>query len=208
MLKKYNINDLVNQVNLKIKDLPELKEVSDSRVSDFISERKVRDLLSKNLISRGIKDGKSIYFDDLHVDQIIEYKKLQAKGLSEKIMKSYVNSGIDENDFNKGAMQEIDNILNVMNSSTRSLSINGQGNQLFKAQSSAQQTQGLLQSNTLIDSLLDSTKEYRTSIKSGIKSYTEYSLDESGSITLKLENGYKVKNASEILEKIKQIIGE
>lgn len=48
MLKKYNINDLVNQVNLKIKDLPELKEVSDSRVSDLISERKVRDLLSKN----------------------------------------------------------------------------------------------------------------------------------------------------------------
>lgn len=206
MLKKYNINDLVNQVNLKIKDLPELKEVSDSRVSDLISERKVRDLLSKNLISRGVKDGKSIYFDDLHVDQIIEYKKLQAKGLSEKVMKSYSNSVIEENDFNKGAMQEIDNILNGMSSCKRNIS--DQSNQVFKAQSSAIQPQGLLQSNSLIDSLLDSTKEYRTSIKSGIKSYTEYSLDESGSITLKLENGYKVKNASEILEKIKQIIGE
>lgn len=206
MLKKYNINDLVNQVNLKIKDLPELKEVSDSRVSDLISERKVRDLLSKNLISRGVKDGKSIYFDDLHVDQIIEYKKLQAKGLSEKVMKSYSNSVIEENDFNKGAMQEIDNILNGMSDCKRNIS--AQSNQVFKAQSSAIQPQGLLQSNSLIDSLLDSTKEYRTSIKSGIKSYTEYSLDESGSITLKLENGYKVKNASEILEKIKQIIGE
>lgn len=206
MLKKYNINDLVNQVNLKIKDLPELKEVSDSRVSDLISERKVRDLLSKNLISRGVKDGKSIYFDDLHVDQIIEYKKLQAKGLSEKVMKSYSNSVIEENDFNKGAMQEIDNILNGMSDCKRNIS--AQSNQVFKAQSSAIQPQGLLQSNSLIDSLLDSTKEYRTSIKSGIKSYTEYALDESGSITLKLENGYKVKNASEILEKIKQIIGE
>ncbi len=206
MLKKYNINDLVNQVNLKIKDLPELKEVSDSRVSDLISERKVRDLLSKNLISRGVKDGKSIYFDDLHVDQIIEYKKLQAKGLSEKVMKSYSNSVIEENDFNKGAIQEIDNILNGMSACKRNIS--AQSNQVFKAQSSAIQPQGLLQSNSLIDSLLDSTKEYRTSIKSGIKSYTEYALDESGSITLKLENGYKVKNASEILEKIKQIIGE
>lgn len=206
MLKKYNINDLVNQVNLKIKDLQELKEVSDSRVSDLISERKVRDLLSKNLISRGVKDGKSIYFDDLHVDQIIEYKKLQAKGLSEKVMKSYSNSVIEENDFNKGAMQEIDNILNGMSDCKRNIS--AQSNQVFKAQSSAIQPQGLLQSNSLIDSLLDSTKEYRTSIKSGIKSYTEYALDESGSITLKLENGYKVKNASEILEKIKQIIGE
>lgn len=205
MLKKYNINDLVNQVNLKIKDLPELKEVSDSRVSDFISERKVRDLLSKNLISRGIKDGKSIYFDDLHVDQIIEYKKLQAKGLSEKVMKSYSNSIADENDFNKGAMQEIDNILNGINSNTRSLNI--EQNKVFTAQASAG-SKPLLESNSLVESLLDSTRGYRSSIKSGIKSYTEYSLDESGSITLKLENGYKVKNASEILEKIKQIIGE
>lgn len=188
-----------------IKDLPELKEVSDSRVSDFISERKVRDLLSKNLISRGIKDGKSIYFDDLHVDQIIEYKKLQAKGLSEKVMKSYSNSIADENDFNKGAMQEIDNILNGINSNTRSLNI--EQNKVFTAQASAG-SKPLLESNSLVESLLDSTRGYRSSIKSGIKSYTEYSLDESGSITLKLENGYKVKNASEILEKIKQIIGE
>lgn len=154
-------------------------------------KEKLEIYFQKILISRGVKDGKSIYFDDLHVDQIIEYKKLQAKGLSEKVMKSYSNSVIEENDFNKGAMQEIDNILNGMSDCKRNIS--AQSNQVFKAQSSAIQPQGLLQSNSLIDSLLDSTKEYRTSIKSGIKSYTEYALDESGSITLKLENGYKVK---------------
>lgn len=228
MLRKYTINQLVDQVNTRLKNEQDFTNKQDNRISDIITERKVRDMLSKNLISKGQKEGKFVYFDDLHVDQILEIKKLQVQGLNEKFLRSYTNSDYqlssqnneESNSLKSSALEELNRIaLNMKNDvNMAGISLNN-ALQLGAAKSNSGHEKlrsSLLEQGKVKDSiygsteieLLKGTQKYRDLQKLSVKSYMEYPLDETGSLTLKIENGCKPKNIEEILEKIKQIIGE
>lgn len=204
MLKKYTIEELVIQVNLKIGSESISVNERDNRVSDEVSVRKIRDLLSKGLMSRGIKSGRNVYFNELHVDQVLEYKKLQGQGVSEKLLRSfsseYITPVVEEsaceiidNSFGLSALEEISKISKSIN-----------GNNIEDKVSSS----GMLNSSVSGDSLYKTTQVFRDLNKMSVKSFTEYPLDETGGLILKVENNYKTKEIEKILEKIKKIIGE
>lgn len=204
MLKKYTIEELVIQVNLKIGSESISVNERDNRVSDEVSVRKIRDLLSKGLMSRGIKSGRNVYFNELHVDQVLEYKKLQGQGVSEKLLRSfsseYITPVVEEsaceiidNSFGLLALEEISKISKSIN-----------GNNIEDKVSSS----GMLNSSVSGDSLYKTTQVFRDLNKMSVKSFTEYPLDETGGLILKVENNYKTKEIEKILEKIKKIIGE
>ena len=228
MLRKYTINQLVDQVNTRLKNEQDFTNKQDNRISDIITERKVRDMLSKNMISKGQKEGKFVYFDDLHVDQILEIKKLQVQGLNERFLRSYTNSDYqlnsqaneESNSLKSSALEELNRIaLNMKGSeSMAGVALNGaiplSSDKLNSGHEKLRNS--LLDQGSIKDSiygsteieLLKGTQKYRDLQKLSVKSYMEYPLDETGSLTLKIESGYKPKNIEEVLEKIKQIIGE
>lgn len=228
MLRKYTINQLVEQVNIRLKNEQDFTNKQDNRISDIITERKVRDMLSKNMISKGQKEGKFVYFDDLHVDQILEIKKLQVQGLNEKFLRSYTNSDYqlssqtneESNSLKSSALEELNRIALNMKGDVNMAGISlNNALQLGAAKSNSGHEKlrsSLLEQGKVKDSiygsteieLLKGTQKYRDLQKLSVKSYMEYPLDETGSLTLKIENGYKPKNIEEVLEKIKQIIGE
>lgn len=213
MLKKYTIEDLVVQVNSKIKNEDKFTNIKDNRVSEEVSLRKVRDLLSKGLISRGIKEGRNVYFDEIHVEQILEYKKLQGQGVSERLLRSFSSeyitkidinennqvsvenelSGLSDNSFGSSALDEISKI-------TRNLNHNSNRSVVNKTNINDRALNS--------ESLYKTTQSFRDLNKMSVKNFTEYPLEETGGLVLKVEGNYKAKNIEEILEKIKQIIGE
>jgi hypothetical protein len=226
MLKKYNIIQLVDQVNRRLKNEQDFSNKQDNRISDLISERKVRDMLSKNIISKGQKEGKFVYFDDIHVNQILEIKKLQVQGLNERVLKLYSTNDFNSNSltekednestaFGASALEELNNIALKMNGNNLSRNIAGSAQAISnstpvihtdKLRNKLSGKSSLYESTE--NEFLKGTQTYRDLQKLSVKSYMEYPLDKTGSLILKIESGYKPKNIEEILEKIKQIIGE
>lgn len=224
MLKKYTINELVDQVNEKIKsDKSLILSCSDNRMSELVTERKVRDLLSKNLISRGQKSGRTVYFDDLHIDQVIEVKKLQTLGITSKLLISYgrtnneetniishVNESELKTDNSKNSKLQND-VLNELNMIGKNSGIFGDlGNKNIKEifTGSSASTNSSVVNKSSDRSFIEETEKYRSLNKLSVKSYLEYPLDNTGGLILKMESGYKVKDKEELINKINQIIGD
>lgn len=230
MLKKYTINELVIQVNSKIQNEEGISNSKDSRISEAVSLRKVRDLLTKGLISKGVKEGRSLYFDDIHVNQIIEYKKLQGQGVSERLLKSFGSEYItdsnimkDDSLFIANSNQVISGRDFVIKPQSNSIVENSCGNAALNEILKIKENKDKVVSPSIVSSLRSSpnleisnysgelyktTQKLRDLNKMSAKSFTEYPLDENGGLVLKVESNYKTKNIEEILEKIKQLIGD
>jgi len=84
---KFTLDELTQEVNnqLEMTDLI----ATDSRQSKVLSARRIRDLVGKDLISKPIRDGRTVYYTQLHLNELIEFRKLQSKGLSEKSLLSF-----------------------------------------------------------------------------------------------------------------------
>lgn len=230
MLKKYTIDELVIQVNSKIQNEESISNSKDSRISEAVSLRKVRDLLTKGLISKGVKEGRSLYFDDIHVNQIIEYKKLQGQGVSERLLKSFGSEYITDSNIMKedslfiaGSSQVISGRDFVIKPQSNSIVENSCGNAALNEILKIKENKGNSVSPSIVSSLrvapnlevsnysgelYKTTQKLRDLNKMSAKSFTEYPLDENGGLVLKVESNYKTKNIEEILEKIKQLIGD
>lgn len=227
MLKQYTLDQLVDEVNRSISETKAEVQNADGRLSEMITVRKVRDLLAKRLINQPVKEGRQNYFDDGHVEQILNIKTLQKEGASEKLLRglssgSYltvseteeVQSSEKDNDLKASAMS-------VLNSIT-ARSMSGKGLN-FEAAAIGASTQVLpnslpKQRGTMESIILGSTHEekpdmfkaglsYMDSHKSSVKVFSEYPLDDSGKLFLKMEQGFTIKNKEETLKKIKQILG-
>lgn len=197
MLKMYTIEELVQIVNKQLAQDKDLI-VTDGRISSEITVRKVRDMLSKGMLSTPVKDGRNNYFDNSHVDQIINIKKMQNEGVSEKLMKNLTENTVDEPLIESNSMQlQASSVLNSIIG--RSLSAS--------PSAMAQQAMPKTNSTTLITGALESSQKYRDSYSSGMKVMNEYPLDNSGKIHLKMEQGYTPQDKQELLEKFKQILG-
>lgn len=228
MLKQYTLDQLVDEVNRIIAETKENVQNTDGRLSETITVRKVRDLLAKRLINPPVKDGRQNYFDDGHVEQILNIKSLQKEGASEKLLRglssnTYINlneqetATYDENDTNNELKANAMSVLSAINA--RSLGSKG-----VNLESAA----GMIMPQAMINSvpkretmeslilgastlekpeLFKAGQSYRDSHKTSVKVFSEYPLDDNGKLFLKMEQGLNVTNKEEVLEKIKQILG-
>lgn len=200
MFKKYTIEELVDIVNNKIdKEMAGLN--TDGRISNQISIRKVRDMLTKKLLASPVKEGNQNYFDDSHVEQLFNYKRLQKDGVSEKLLKNLteVTSNDSNVDLKSDDLMQAQ-ALNVLSSIQARGYASSADIKLNSISKSPQIDLPILGS-------LESSVKYQDSYRSGMKVVNEYPLDSSGKIQLKMEQGYTPQNKEEVLERIKQILG-
>lgn len=215
MNRRLSIEELVEEVN-KITSQLEIKS-TDSRMASEITVRKVRYLLTNNMVDKPKKDGRNTYFTQDHVNQIVGIRKLQLDGLSEKYISSMLNepehkvdngnpndfflglsaqskfnASVDSNDNNEAGSDA----LSVL----RSISGRTQAN-AFPAESTKSLLRGTYESTPIGGSM-----DYMKSLKTRAKVYEEYPLDTEGKLSLKIESGYVVKDQKEVLERIKQIL--
>lgn len=85
--KRFTLDELTIEVNKELKK----KELvaTDSRQSKEFSSRRIRGLAGENLISKPFKDGRNVYYTQLHVNELVDFKTLQSVGLSEKSLLSF-----------------------------------------------------------------------------------------------------------------------
>jgi hypothetical protein len=227
MLKQYTLDQLVDEVNRIIAETKENVQNADGRLSETITVRKVRDLLAKRLINPPVKDGRQNYFDDGHVEQILNIKSLQKEGASEKLLRglsygSYLNTGEQEvatNDYTDTDSDLKANAMSVLNSITaRSMGNKGaslespSGTIMPQVMANSSLKRGTMESIILGASgqgndLFKAGTSYIDSHKTSVKVFSEYPLDDNGKLFLKMEQGFTVTNKEEMLEKIKQILG-
>lgn len=228
MLKQYTLEQLVEEVNRSIAENKSNVQPADGRLSDTVTVRKVRDLLAKRLINPPVKEGRQNYFDDGHVNQILNIKTLQKEGASEKLLKGLSSSTYygtpeqDSNDESEGDSTLKAGAMNILNS----IAARSMGAQSPNLESAAGCIMPQLNSSPAIkrskiedvilgasagvetNSLLSkASMSYIDSHKTSVKVFGEYPLDDSGKLFLKMEQGYTVSNKEEMLEKIKQILG-
>lgn len=124
---KITIQDLANIVNKKMEDLLELN--SDKRFKE-LSERRIRDYISKDLLHKGFKDGKFTYYDQSHIDKLLMLRQLQEEGIQERTLHKY---SIDSNSkIEKQELNDKENILSVLDSiKNRSNNINKNSSMVY-----------------------------------------------------------------------------
>lgn len=200
-MKKMNLTELTNLLNESIDD----NESSDSRVSSNVSERRVRDYISKGIVDQGIKEGRNTYYTNEHLQQLIEVRKLQSGGLSDKAIKNisvsyYSNTdNLDTTETNiNSSEQDLDSLLNSIEEKSQS-NLRSFDNDSLSLQ--AMPIAAVSKSNLYgaTSSLIE--EETIKPIE-----FEEYSLSENSEIVLKFQKGFKIKDKNTLLKNIKHII--
>lgn len=115
---KITIEHLAKIVNDKMKLLSDNSE--DGRIKE-LSERRIRDYISKNLLHKGNKEGKYTYYDQSHIDKLIMLRQLQDEGIQERTLQK-MNSTTSIN--NTEVDEDKENILSVLSSINNRSSLN------------------------------------------------------------------------------------
>jgi len=107
---KITIEDLAKIVNDKMKLFSDNNE--DGRIKE-LSERRIRDYISKNLLHKGHKEGKYTYYDQSHIDKLIMLRQLQDEGIQERtLQKMNYTTSINHTEID----EDKENILSVLSS--------------------------------------------------------------------------------------------
>lgn len=81
----------IEELVLKVNNSQKSKIVKDKRLNVSLTERRLRDYISKGLVKNGVKKGKRVYYSDDHVKQIINIRNLQSSGYTDKLMFSSIS---------------------------------------------------------------------------------------------------------------------
>lgn len=79
-MKNMTLDEFVEKVNSNTN----LISKSDLRLSEYVSPRRIRDYVTKGLLDKPIKVGRVAYYNENHLEQVMEIRALHAKGLSDK----------------------------------------------------------------------------------------------------------------------------
>ncbi len=95
-MSEYNIQELANKVNSLLKKEENLLlSIKDSRISVEITERRIRDYMSKGLLEKPLQDGGKKWFNDQHVEQLKAIRTLQLQGISESVIKDGLSKSLE-----------------------------------------------------------------------------------------------------------------
>ena len=112
MNKKYNLNEFVEVSNKKLKEQND--GYVDSRFNESVTVRRVRDYLSKGLISKPEKQGRNLYFDDSHVEELIGIRNLHKTGMSDRLLSTFSQSqSLNDSKERKSILDTISEIEGV-----------------------------------------------------------------------------------------------
>ena len=113
--QKLTIAQLAEKVNDELKN----KTSSDARYSSELSERRIRDYISKGILDKPFGQGRDKWFGQQHVDKLLAVRNLQSDGISDQSLKklsssmsgsAYISSeniqaeSLSDNDLQKDAL--------------------------------------------------------------------------------------------------------
>lgn len=189
MLSNMSLQQLAETVNTQLNQSNFLSS-SDKRYSNELTPRRIRDYISQGLLEKPFKNGKLIYFTELHVNRLIALRTMQSDGLSDKYMKKL--------SMNTDFAEEVDNADMIKQQ---------------KALSLIDSIKNIGQSNNLSASyLLNSNSDHNTKKQLQIlsrpqsKTWVEIPLDTENKYFFKMEAGSELKNKEQILNAIKEIL--
>lgn len=87
---KLTMAELTNKVNEKLKD--HVSTGTDARYSSTLSERRVKDYITKGILDKPFGAGKEKWFGELHVNKLFALRQLQSDGLSDQYLKKLSGS--------------------------------------------------------------------------------------------------------------------
>jgi DNA-binding transcriptional MerR regulator len=103
-MKKITLNDLAIKYNISCDN----SKIEDKRFNEGISPRRIRDYVSKGLLSKPIKEGRNVYYTEQHFEELKNIRDLQIKGLTESyLQKNYTH----EDNFKSNASDSLRSIL-------------------------------------------------------------------------------------------------
>jgi hypothetical protein len=92
---KVQITEFVEIANQKIKE-EILTKSSDSRLAESLTERRIRDYATKDVMDKPIKEGRNAYYTEKHLEQVLDIRKLQVSGISDKFMATQYSSSLKQ----------------------------------------------------------------------------------------------------------------
>jgi DNA-binding transcriptional MerR regulator len=178
---KMKLKELVDAVNSELST----QEYKDQRISSALTERRIRDYITKGILDQGIREGRNTYYNKEHLKQLIEIRKLQSKGVSDKLLVNFSTSYQDQNE-NQESEQDLGDILsNIENRNVGTV----------------HDTYILRSKSALYSSTSSMIKE-----NFEVNSYEEYPIDKEKNIFLKIRIGTKINDIDSSIEKAKKIL--
>ncbi len=205
---KLTIEELAEKVNEQLSNLSS----TDKRFSNNVSVRRIRDYMSKGVLDKPFKDGKNVFFTELHYQKLIALREVQSEGISEesvKKMMSYESKSLESDALKNNAFAAINEILSGESDLLKK-------NSVFAASASANsidssQSRGVNYLNSLIESSpLSKSKETKSYIsKSVSKSWSEIPLLTNNKVFFRMESNttFTEEEKKEVLQNINQILG-
>ena len=205
---KLTIEELAEKVNEQLSNLSS----TDKRFSNNVSVRRIRDYMSKGVLDKPFKDGKNVFFTELHYQKLIALREVQSEGISEesvKKMMSYESKSLESDALKNNAFAAINEILSGESNLLKK-------NSVFAASANANsidssQSRGMNYLNSLIESSpLSKSKETKSYIsKSVSKSWSEIPLLTNNKVFFRMESNttFTEEEKKEVLQNINQILG-
>jgi DNA-binding transcriptional MerR regulator len=87
-MNRYTAEELVNIVNSKISFMG--LAYNDSRTSKELTERRLRDYVYKGLVSPPLRDGRNSFFNDKHIEEVLQARVLNIGGYTDSVISKTV----------------------------------------------------------------------------------------------------------------------
>ena len=113
---KMKLEELVKNANNLLEKEQKYK---DQRISNELTIRRVRDYITKGIIDSGIKEGRETFYTKEHLNQLVEVRKLQSKGMSDKLLASFSSSSyqdVNANVNNENSEDDLNSLLSGIES--------------------------------------------------------------------------------------------
>lgn len=217
MNRQMSIEELAEEANKVISLNPSV--ISDKRITDTISVRRIRDYISKGMMDKPYKDGRNTYYVQRHLDQLLTLREYQHDGLSESYIQKLSTSTNSSDHISESSSSLF------LNASASAFSVSSQDDVL--QQNALSLLAGMKQNLSIGSSPLESARS-ATNSKLAVASYlsgqsspkynsepkmlavsktwVEYPLDTEGKLFLKMESGVKISNPEQVLEQLKTIL--
>lgn len=192
---KLTIEELAKEVNKQLTNISS----DDKRFSNHVSARRIRDYVSKGVLDKPFKDGKNIYFTELHYQKLIGLREIQSEGISDESIRKMIsseNKSQERNSLKDSAVSTINEIMSKNNS--------------LEAAASSLTNSGIGYLNSFIgNNHIAKSKEAKTYMNKSIsKSWVEIALLDNNKAFFRMETGanFSEEDKKEILKNIKQIL--
>lgn len=216
---KMTIEELAAKINT---DLP-LSTSNDKRYNPEVSVRRIRDYISKGMLEKPLKNGKTAYFTEVHYNKLMTLRELQVDGLSDQLLKK-ISSSISSDSLSfssfSNSIQE-DKSKQLQNDALMEIQIM-QGKSLLRSKTldiTVSSSSSLFAATTLQNHYQSSNSSLAEKMEAlnflntsnsifniNKINYDEYSITQDNSIVLKISNDLKQLDEVVLLDTIKKVI--